>query len=73
MDASLEQFINKNSTRAEEYKDVIEDMLASGNRYTYAESTLVGILEYIEENDNITDAQIRVVGNIKDEPSNRYG
>lgn len=66
----LEQFVNKNSKRAEEYREIIEDMMGQYSAYHYAESTLLGILEYIEENDTITDAQILAVENIREKPSN---
>ena len=66
----LEQFVNKNSERAEEYKEIIEDMMGQYSAYHYAESTLLGILKYIEENDTITDAQILAVENIGEKPSN---
>lgn len=66
----LEQFVNKNSKRAEEYREIIEDMMGQYSSYHYAESTLLGILKYIEENDTITDAQILAVENIGEKPSN---
>lgn len=67
-DNPLEQFINKKSSRAQEWHATIEEMLSS-NRYIYAEQTLVGILDYIEEHDDISDAQIQAVENIRLEPS----
>lgn len=73
MENPLEKFLNKNSKRAQEYYAIIEDMLSDGLRYTYAESTLMGILEFIEEEDNITDAQIQAVENIKEKPNQKYG
>ena len=69
----LEQFINKNSSRAEEYRGIIEEMMADYSAYNYAESTMLGILEYIDENDTITDAQVQAIDNIKAKPSEGYG
>jgi hypothetical protein len=73
----LEQFINKNSNRAEEYHEIIEEMMGNHYAYGYAESTLLGILDYIDENDTITDSQVQAVNNIKEKPNeghtyNRY-
>lgn len=73
MSDALEQFLNKNSDRAKKWQRVIEGMLNSDGDYDYAEETLGGILEYIEENDTITDAQIQAVENIQDKPSSSYG
>ena len=72
-DNPLEQFINKNSERAEEYREIIEDMMGDYDAYHYAESTLLGILEYIDENDPITAAHIQALENIKEKPSESYG
>ena len=71
-DNSLEQFINKNSSRAQKYYEILEEMLKSG-RYIYAEHTLADILEYIDENDTITDGQIEAIQNIREKPSEGYG
>ena len=65
MNNPLEQFINKNSSRAEEYREIIEDMMGDYYTYHYAESTLLNILEFIDENDTITDAQVQTIENIK--------
>lgn len=69
MNEVLEQFLNKNSKQAKEYKETIEKMLSRNDAYGYAESTLIGILDFIEENDNITESQIKAVENIKEKPS----
>lgn len=68
MNNALQSFINKNSTKAQQYHDIIEDMLES-NRFRYAEDTLYGILKFIQENYSITEKQIEAVENIKNEPS----
>lgn len=68
----LSSFINKKSSLAKRWKEIIDEMVSDG-RYAYAEETLVGIYEYIEENNDVTDAQIQAVKNIKDKPNNSYG
>ncbi len=73
MNDVLEQFINKNSKRGEEYREIIEDMMGDFSAYNYAEDTLLGILDYIEENDSITDTQVQAVENIREKPSENYG
>lgn len=73
MNDVLEQFINKNSKRGEEYREIIEDMMGDFSAYGYAEDTLLGILDYIEKNDSITDAQVQAVENIREKPSENYG
>ena len=72
MNNVLDSFINKNSERANEYREIIEEMMGQG-RYSYAEQTLLGILDFIEEEDNITDAQVQAIENIREKPSERYG
>ena len=64
----LGDFLNKNSKQAQEYREIIEEML-SGGRYLYAESTLVSFLDFIDENKYITPGQVAAVENIKDQPS----
>ena len=72
-DNPLEQFINKKAKRAEKYREIIEEMMCDYSAYNYAESTLLGILEFIDEEDNITDAQVQAVKNIRKKPSEGYG
>lgn len=71
-DNLLKQFINKNSERAEEYRNIIEEMMGDYDSYHYAEDTLLGILDYIEKNDTITDAQAQAIKNIREKPSENY-
>jgi hypothetical protein len=67
-------FIAKKENLSKKYKRIIEEMLGeSENRYDYAYDTLSGILDYIEENDAVTPAQITAIENIQAKPSNRYG
>ena len=72
-DNPLEQFINKKAKRAEEYREIIEEMMGDYSAYNYAESTLLGILEFIDEKDYITDAQVQAIENIREKPSKGYG
>ena len=72
MNDALEQFISKNSNRAKEYRKIIESMMGDYAHYNYAESTLLGILEYIEKNDTVTNAQIQAIENIKSKPNERF-
>jgi len=48
----------------ESYVDKIEGMISDGE-YKWAEDTLSGILEWVEENGHITDKQMRAVDNIE--------
>jgi len=72
MEDALSKFINKKSDRAKKWKDIIDEMLSDNFSYRYAEDTLVGIYEYIEENNDVTNVQITAVENIRDKPST-YG
>lgn len=69
MSNPIEQFLNKKSDRAEEYREIIEEMLGRYDAYGYAQETLISFLDYIDENKDITDAQIQAVENIKEKPS----
>lgn len=69
---ALDSFLNKNSRRAKAYTEAIEEMMGD-SRWRYAESTLLGILQYIEDNDSVTDAQMQAVENIRAKPSSPYG
>ena len=61
----VSQFLSKGEIKAVEYIDIIEDMLGNYFTYGWAESTLVGIYEFIEKNGYITEKQIEVVENIR--------
>ena len=71
MDA-VEQFLNKKASKAAEYIEIIEDMMAQYPAYNYAEDTLMGILRYAQRNNAITDNQIKAVENIRSEPGGAY-
>lgn len=72
MSEALEQFLNKNLKRAEKYREIIKKMMCDYHAYHYAENTLLGILDYIEENNTITNSQIKAVENIKNKPNKHY-
>ena len=61
----VSQFLSKRETKATDYIDIIEDMLGNYSTYGWAESTLVGIYDFIEKNGYITDKQIEAVENIR--------
>ena len=61
----VSQFLSKKETKATDYIDIIEDMLGNYSTYGWAESTLVGIYDFIEKNGYITDKQIEAVENIR--------
>ena len=63
------EFLSQRGKRATEYVDIIESMLGQHNAYSYAEPTLIGILDFIERENCITEAQIRAIENIKSKPS----
>ena len=67
----LEQFLNKKIDRAEEYRKIIEGMMGNYFAYHYAEGTLLGILEFIEKNNDISEAQIQAINNIKNKPNKK--
>ncbi len=68
-------FIQGKENRADEYIEIIGEMMGRYDDYGYAQQTLLGILDYIEENNNITDRQVEAVENIRNKPSrkDRYG
>jgi len=61
----VSQFLSKRETKAADYIDIIEDMFDNYSTYGWAESTLVGIYDFIEKNGYITDKQIEAVENIR--------
>ena len=72
MNNPLEQFINKNAKRAEEYLEILSSMIGDPAYYGYAESTLLSIYEYIEEHNQITDKQVEAIQNIRENPSGKH-
>lgn len=68
----LAQFLEHKENNYQEYLNIISEMLSSGH-YDYAEDTLVGIYEWVEEHETISQNQIDAVNNIKNKPRNHYG
>ena len=64
MEDALDKFINKNSHKAKDYLSIIGGMMSDG-RYGFAQSTLLGIYDSIEETGTVSDGQMRAVDNIK--------
>jgi len=48
----------------EEYRDILDDMLLDPV-YEYADETLSGILQWVIENEHITEGQIMAITNIQ--------
>lgn len=71
MNNVLEEFLEHKSEGSEHYLEMVDEMIGSG-MYSYAEQTLVGIYEFIEEHGYITENQKHTINNIKNKPS-RYG
>lgn len=65
----LDDFLNKNKDIALKWQDVVSGMLNDVEAYGYAEETLIGIYEYIEENQSITQNQIDAITNIRQKPA----
>jgi YesN/AraC family two-component response regulator len=68
-DNPLEQFLKKNNERADKYHRIIEEMMSAYAEFHYAQDTLLGIMEYIEKNGSVTDAQVKAVENIRNNPT----
>lgn len=66
--SDLEKFINKNISNAVKTSMKIEEMMDSGN-YTWAEETLIGIYDYIQDNVSVTKKQMQAVENIAQHPN----
>ena len=50
----------------ERWHSHIEDEILATSRYDFAEKTLVGIMEWIEENEHVTQRQVDAVTNIEE-------
>ena len=70
MNNPVNELLEKRKCEAFDYQEIIEDMMGT-ERYRYAESTLLGILNQIEKTEHITEAQKQAVDNIKAKPSTR--
>lgn len=61
----VSQFLSKGESNAAEYIELIEDMLGDYSKYHWAESTLLGIYDFIEKEGYITEKQMEAVDNIQ--------
>lgn len=61
----LSQFLEKKQERADEYALLIESMMNNYEAYSWAEATLIGIYDFIQDNGYITDKQANAVDNIR--------
>lgn len=68
MSEILDEFLgNDNDDNGDsviKYREIIEDML-NDHRYSFAEETLLGIWDYMNENDKVTSGQMKAVDNIR--------
>lgn len=70
---ALNAFIKKNDDRAQKYLNLVEEMMGDYDSYGWAESTLIGIYDWIMEHNSVTDKQIQAIENIqKGGQENRY-
>lgn len=67
MSKQIDNFLKRRERTATQYLEIIEEMLDS-DEYSYAESTLTDIYNYVENGKYITDAQIKAVNTIKAKP-----
>lgn len=68
----VQNFLEKREIKASKYIDILEDMLGDFDSYHFAETTLLGIYEFVEENGYITDNQIEAIQNIREKLNERY-
>lgn len=64
MNSSLSNFLGKKKDEYEVYHEKIVDMLGDQEGFGWAESTLAGILESIENKGQISEGQKQAVDNI---------
>jgi len=67
-----QQFLDDRESEADEWRDQIMNML-NDEDYQYAESTLNGILEFVETEGHITVKQKQAIENIQSNPKDPYG
>lgn len=65
---AAEEFLKKKSVRAQQYVGIINEMFENPD-YDYAFDTLSGIMDWVSDNNSITDAQVQAIENIKSNPS----
>lgn len=68
---AAEEFLKKKSVRALEYIGILNEMFESPE-YDYAFDTLSGIMDWVSDNNAITDKQVQAIENIKSNPSLRH-
>lgn len=73
MSNEIDKFLNRNIDEVIEWTNIITTMIEDSEDFGYADETLRGILEHIEQTGNVTDAQKRAVENIRAKPSSKYG
>lgn len=61
----LDKFLKKFDDRATKWTAIIEEMMGDYERFGWAEDTLIGIYDYVLENNSISDGQIAAVENIR--------
>lgn len=62
----VDKFLQKQEDIAIQYIELIEKMLGNYQDYCWAESTLLGVYDFIKENGYITKKQIETIENIKE-------
>jgi hypothetical protein len=62
----LDKFLGKHEDNAVKYLRIIEDLLADFETYGWAEDTLTGIWEYVDQNNSISEKQMQAVDNIRE-------
>lgn len=74
MNKELDKFLNRNIDEVLEIQRIIEGMLDELDEYGYAEDTLRGIYDMVEETGAVTPGQRTAVENIRAKPSSsNYG
>lgn len=73
MNKELDKFLNRNIDDVLEIQRIIEEMLDEMDKYGYAEDTLRGIYDMVEETGAVTEGQRTAVENIRRKPSTKYG
>lgn len=73
MSNEIDKFLNRNIDEVIEWTNIITTMIEDSESFGYADETLRGILEVIEQTGAVSLAQIRAVENIRAKPSRNYG
>jgi predicted HTH transcriptional regulator len=73
MNKELDKFLNRNIDEVLEWTNIITTMIDDSESFRYAEETLRGILEHIEQTGAVSSAQIRAIENIRSKPTRKYG